>query len=301
MALRHVRQPVAAAGQTPGYAAQSLGLDDSTSADPTSPDEDEPAAEDPATEGQAAAQAPTTVAGSSRLLTAFDQGLLVRGLSGSCPDAASVVETSFDGGQTWAGQDLTASLPLAATSRLIDLRNGTVVVLGANVNDCAQPLAFVSGLGSGEWFEHPAGELWRVDTEDASIVHTRGGAAVAPGCEVSQLDTGSAGVGAVLCRDSSVAVTADGGASWNHGPGIAGANSVALMGASPVVAAVEVPGCSGVQVTPLGAGLDPAESTCVAAEVGPEGTALASAPDGSLWLWAGESVFMSTDGGATWQ
>jgi len=78
---------------------------------------------------------------------------------------------------------------------------------------------------------------------------------------------------------------------------------VVALAAAPggyVVALAAVEGCAGVQAAPLSPALElGALGECVASTAGPGTTTLAAGGD-VLWIWSGDFVARSTDGGASW-
>lgn len=293
LAYVHANPPVVGAGQTPGYQAQSLGEEIDEAAVPGSEDEVVAAPQTPA--------AGTSVASTARLLTALGGTSLVRATTGPCPETLAALSTSLDGGATWADETLSDFLPLVALSRLADLGDGAFVALGSNPTDCGQRVAFSTPTAEATWNEYPAGNLWQVDPGDTAVVITSTGMRTSPGCAVARLEVGVDGRVAVLCQDTSVATSFDEGQTWTRGGTFPGADALAVTATGVLVGAVGVPGCEGVEVTSLDPLLNPAGSVCVAATAAAGQTAIAAAPDGPVWMWAGEVIRRSDDGGTTWR
>ena len=288
MAYVHANPPVRGVGETPGYTAQSVGP------------QSEPEVQE-AEEVAPAPVAPATVAPASRLLTALGGETIMRATTGACPEAVAGLALSSNGGETWVPQDVGSSVGLSAPTRLADIGNGSVALLGANPNNCAEQVAAVGVAARGAWSAYGVQNLWRVAPEDPTRLLGPGGVTRTPGCEVARFSVAAGGRLAVVCADTSLAVSADGGLNWEHADPHPGADSVVATDAAVVVAAVEVPGCGGVQITSLDAGLAPTAAVCVPAEgVGQGATALSAAPDGVLWMSMGDAIVRSRDGGQTW-
>jgi hypothetical protein len=61
-------------------------------------------------------------------------------------------------------------------------------------------------------------------------------------------------------------------------------------------------GCAGVALADISERGKPAAvvKACLPTTVKPGRTALAAADDGTIWIWAGDALTRSADGGATW-
>jgi hypothetical protein len=219
-----------------------------------------------------------------------------RATEGSCSGDPAVVERTTDGGASWQ--------PVRTT---FDLR--TVVALSAG----SERSSIYGGTGAEctpqYWSSFTAGQFWKeypdeaagvayVDVE-ASTVSLVSGVVPAP-CAAPDRVFSQAANSVVSCADSleSKAGTAD----WVSLP-VAGLRDLAPSATGYLAAVTEVEGCAGVAVQSLPAPLT-ARSVlttvgCLAEADSSAAVALAAAAD-TVWVFAGDESFVSTDGGVTW-
>ena len=275
LALSSTRTPVppAAAGAVPTRLP-------SPSAEPTPRPEPSPSA--------------PSVAGLSAVLGAVDDSVAYRAATGSCPEVAAEIEVTVDAGATW-----TPVLPIDARSiQSIAASSDEVSVIAADPASCAPSMhrSFVQG------------EDWAVADDLGTRWFLDGGSVVAPGgsaatpCETPvQVAARSEIEAVVLCEDATLTATSDAGASWAGPAAVANAASVTSGADGYFVAVTEHDGCDGAQVVSLSTDLQSgAPGACVPSNAGPGATVVSAAADGLVWLWSGEVVARSSDGGATW-
>lgn len=237
-----------------------------------------------------------------RLLTAASERVAWRAVVGTC-DAPGLLEYSTDGGVSWTAQDP----DLAPIGRLKATSATTVFAIGGGA-DCAPTFRFSSVAGAAwttvntelpsSWYLLPA-------ARDAlqSEVHGPRGQVVAP-CPTGVVDL--AGLddnrAALLCVDGSLQSTDDGGASWSQVGSAPDALAIAPAGDRYVVVALRAP-CDGVAVLTVGndgAGLDGAPPACAPVGTPAPGQVAVAASGAVVWVWAGDLLAVSRDGGATW-
>lgn len=294
MAIMRTRQPVPDAGETPGYSPRFEVVEEL----------DEEESEQEETEEQPAPEPPSyEVVPTTRVLTAFGGGQVMRALTGPCPMAETVVQTSYDNGLNWISQDISLLIPVTSPSRLVDTRDGMAVVLGQNPVDCGQQVAGIQAFGGELWDLSDVAGIWRINVTDPTTISGPGGVVGHPGCEVVRLSANADGRVAALCEDATLKVSTDSAATWaSVGDPIVGADAVEVGTDGLFVATVDQATCAGAQVTRYDASLAAVSGTCVPATGATAGaTALSQASDGQLWLWAGDALLRSADQGATWE
>lgn len=240
------------------------------------------------------AAAPANVAPLSVVLGAVDDTVAYRAVTGACPDVAAQVEVTVDAGATWTPvvpADARSIQSIAASSA------DDVTIVAADPASCA-PSAQRSFVQGADWAAaDDLGSRWHLD---GSAVVAPGGAASTPCATSIQVAARSATEAAVLCDDATVSATADAGATWSGPTAVPAAASVTSGADGYSVAVVDGDGCDGVQVVSLSTDLQTgAPGACVASDAGP-GATVVSAAGGVLWLWSGDVLGRSSDGGATW-
>ena len=111
---------------------------------------------------------------------------------------------------------------------------------------------------------------------------------------------------AVLCSDHTVFRTTDAGSTWGSSVAVPGSVALASSGNGYAIAVTEQPSCGGVQLLALPELVDGSELTasgCFPTLAAPDslaGNIAVSEGAGTLWLWAGDALVLSSDGGTTW-
>ena len=239
----------------------------------------------------------------TRLLTALDASTAWRASTGACPASSADPELTTDSGATW--ETFNASIETDASSILsinvIDDKEASLVTL--DIADCAPQIVstFVAG---DQWRAYPerAAVEWYVDPATPETVHSPSGDAAAPCEAVATLAATDASSAAVLCTDASIFTTTDAGKTWSAPASVPGAAALAATTGGYEVAVVNPAGCVGVSLVTVSTdgGLDTAARACLAATVNRGESAISVAEDGTLWLWAGDALARSTDGGQSW-
>ncbi|HWK21372.1 MAG TPA: hypothetical protein VNR37_11505 [Microbacteriaceae bacterium] len=213
----------------------------------------------------------------------------------------STIEWTEDGGATWsprsAGDDVAG-------------------ILGIVSYDDASVVGIVAMLGGdcrGEYrMSYTAGEFWGaypqeqpqfalIDPASRAAVLTAGGPVASPCGEISELAESAGGI-AVLCTTTELVV---GPADLSSAAPVSLAGqavAITQTGDGYLAAARRDPGCAdGLQLSRVGGDAAVAPVVCLSGhtdEAAP--VTLAAATDGTLWLWAGDRVGVSGDGGASW-
>jgi hypothetical protein len=178
-----------------------------------------------------------------------------------------------------------------------------VSAIGLATADCSTDTGIHSYTGGDTWAtsSEPLSQSW-YRASDGSL-RAPGLVTVAAPCTVVRLapvDTLTAGV---VCSDGQVKSTSDQGATWVTSPApVAGIDALtARNGGGYFAAIIDSDSCDGVTIATFDSALNQTNSACAATgTVQPGSTALSQASDGTLWLWAGDSVVRSADDGATW-
>lgn len=293
MSLRPTRHSVQSAGETPGFDSSEQSSNNTAQSDLPQSGKPVPSPAPPA----------FAVADAGRVLAALSSDSLARAATGPCPVTPAVVETSSDAGQTWAAADLSSETPLVSITRLAGGQGGSIVALGVNPSDCKGMTSATGYIGSTEWSDFDGSGFWHVNAGDRTQVVESGGASGSPGCEVARLSVGSDDSLAALCRDGELKTSSDSAATWTAiGNPFVGSDSLASDAAGDLfVVSVGVEGCDGVKISHVKNGSLEVGGTCVPAPgVSGGQTAISVAPDGTVWLWAGDVLVRSADSGATW-
>ncbi|MFD4422559.1 hypothetical protein ACFWN7_13805 [Agromyces sp. NPDC058484] len=273
---------VEAAGSTPGAADP-----DATVAQATDP------AEVPAPIAQ-------TVAVPTRVLTAIDADSAVRAAVTACP-APSTVEVTDDAGASWEPFEAEG---VSAVQQITADSDGFVALIGLASEDCA-PSYERSFTDGADWQTAPdeLSASWFVDPANRAAVHAPSGDRPAPCGAVVQLTVIDENSAALLCDDATVHATVDAGGTWLPPVAVPGAAAISAGADGYRVAVINQNGCVGAQVagvTITDARLQAdAAGVCLDATIAPGEAALAVGDD-ATWLWAGNALARSEDGGATW-
>lgn len=271
---------------------------------PSSSPSASPSAE-PSPEPEPAPSPPATALG-QYVMAAVDGSTAWRMATGACPAGPAIAERTVDGGANWQSSDASLATGITAVQRLIASSADQVALIGYRSDGCAPTL--VRTFVGGEEYSAADNELaaaWYVPADDRASVHApQTGFVAAPCSSVVAITAASNTVAAVLCADSTVHATVDGGASFTGGVAVAGAQAVTASGDGWAVAVLGVPDCAGVAIAQLDAAA--AGSTlvgCLPIEAAPAdlaGRVAIANGAGTLWVWAGDRVARSESNGASW-
>jgi hypothetical protein len=136
-------------------------------------------------------------------------------------------------------------------------------------------------------------------------VHTPSGTLEAPCDTVVALAARTDTQAGVLCSDTRVFTTPDGGSTWSSSVTIRGTVNLAVTEMGYVIATVGLPECAGVQLIALSVEPPTAIPTgCLPVDEPAEtmqGNVALTEAAGTLWVWAGDSLERSIDQGTSWQ
>lgn len=248
----------------------------------------------PATPSASASADPTADGVSTRhMLSAVDGLEAWRASSTSCDVSETVLEHTTDGGQAWSpvalGDDVRTIGSLRATA------DGLSVLVGVG-DECATEVRTSTDDGA-TWVVGTAGAAGAGVTDQGLVL---GDAVVPSPCEDPLDAFRGDSTTLVACADELQWRTGDG--EWVVVP-VDGVRALAVNGTEYTLARVGTDTCDGVQIETMPAtGVTP-ETTTTPIGCNPVATDGAIALDRSgqdVWMWAGDSVAVSKDGGATW-
>ena len=238
----------------------------------------------------------------TRIISALDGITAWRATTGVCPDALALPELTTDSGATFTPTNATISSDVVALQSIAVDDEDVATMIGQSSDDCSPMLVrtFVGGLNYEE-FAPGLVDVWYLNPLNRAEVHRPDSTVAAPCANVVALAAQDLVSAAVLCDDQTVFTTADGAVTWSSPVVAPGAINIASTSEGFVVATVAAEGCAGVQLARLAEALTP--SGCLPIDTEPEalvGNVALSIADGVLWLWAGDSLVRSSDGGMTW-
>lgn len=233
-----------------------------------------------------------------RFLAAVNDQVAWRATEGSCGGPDAVIERTEDGGATWS-QLSTAKHQVHQVMALLDPGVAIASVVGMAGADCT--LGYFSSFTRGQFWEpYPQylGGASYLDSSDSGTVHVASATATAPCADVLQLSVVD-GIAAVLCTDTLFERRGEG---WVEVP-VPGILAFTPTETGYTVAISSASGCPGVAIaslaSPLTTGSAPVTVGCAASVVAPDAVTLSQSA-GSLWLWSGDNVVISTDSGISW-
>ena len=243
----------------------------------------------------------------NRMISAVDGTTAWRAETGACtPDAESTpatLQTTNSAGAGWISTEVTSDAGVAGVDRLQATEAATVFVVGPAGSSCETAFAqtFTSGAAFGDYPDR-LDASWYVPRSDRSVVHAPFSEQAAPCPAVVDLAVVSDTQAAVLCSDRTLFRTTDAASSWDAGTVVEGAVAIAADSGRFVVASTGVDGCDGTRVATTGSTADDVmkPAGCSAVTSDEPGSVAVSAASGSVWLWAGDDVVVSIDGGVTW-
>ena len=241
----------------------------------------------------------------TRLLGAVDENTAWRAVTGACPATPASPELTTDGGATWKTTDASGPAEVTALQRLMVTSERVVEMVGLTEADCA-PEFVKTFVGGDNYSSYPSkiDGSWYVDPADRATVHGPAGDTTAPCDAVVTLAVRDDESAAALCADGQLFATTDAAATWSEPNSAPGVVSVTAAEGGYLAAAVGTVDCAGVQIMTVTSALAPGPVGCYLSIVSPatlSGNVAVSVTAGSMWLWAGDSLARSLDGGATWE
>ncbi len=239
----------------------------------------------------------------ARLLAVLDDSTAWRATTGPCPATAAAAELTTDGGATWKRSDASAPTGASSLVRLTVQSGQQASAVALSGHDCT-PEFIRTYVAGDSWADYPdqLASAWYAEPGRGGTVHRPGGDVPAPCPAVVGLAVGSGSNAAVLCAGHEVYRTSDNGENWGEAQPVSAAVAIAATDSGYVVASVGAPGCAGTAVATLDPGAGPPTTiACVGTARPAPGTTAIGAGSGSEWLWAGDALARSTDGGKTWR
>ena len=216
--------------------------------------------------------------------------------------APTTIDWTGDGGATWtswsAGDDVWGVSEIVGYTGDPSMVGIVAMVAG----DCRQEyrISFTSGEF---WAPYPGDQPDTVTIDPADAATLRGpvGAVGSPCGPVSEFALGTTSVG-ILCTSTDVRVGPLDMSSWGAVAVSGSTVAITASGDGFLVAARRDPACiDGVQLSRIGTDGALAPGVCLPGQADQTvPVALGTADDGSIWLWIGELVRVSSDGGTTW-
>jgi hypothetical protein len=258
----------------------------------------EPAAAPTATPTSGPAAAP------ARLLSVLDEDTAWRSEVGNCPDSPPTLELTTDGGRNWRSSDLAGIADVGAVAAVETTTEDVAAVVALDSDSC-DPVLALSYVAGDDWVTYPervAGH-WFLNPDSPSVLHTPAGELPAPCATAVSLASRGESDAAVLCADHTVHRTTDAGGTWSEPVPVAGSVALAADEDGYLLATTGQLGCAGVAVASLPdeATAPAADPACASTSAPESGQVALAAGGGSAWLWAGDDVVTSSDGGATWR
>ena len=248
----------------------------------------------PSAAPSASADPASATASGRRLLTAVSSLEAWRASGGTCGGERPVLEHTVDGGATWVpttlGTDVGSVMAIRASSTALSIMVGTGP-------DCVATLHTTTDAGA-SWSPAEDGAAGAgIDAEGVVLSSST----IEPPC-ADPIDAFQGERTTVVICDGQLEWRT-GTASWVDVP-LGGVRSLAVDGDHYTIASIGASQCAGVQIEKMPAiGVTSATRTdvvgCADGLDDTTGVAIARAGD-DLWLWAGDDVKVSADGGVTW-
>ncbi|TFD28010.1 hypothetical protein [Cryobacterium cryoconiti] len=239
----------------------------------------------------------------TRILTALDATTLWRATTGDCPAATATPELSTDAGATWTARDASADTDSSSILSIYVDSESEASMVTLTAADCA-PQRVTTFVAGDQWQEYPdrVAADWYVDPADRATVNSPAGSFAAPCSSVIALAPRTDSTAAVLCSDGTLFRTSEGAATFGPGVALPGAANLTVSDDGYIIVATDQADCAGAQLLATSEEPDGAltPTGCREEAVTPSDLAVTSA-GGIVWLWAGDSVSTSSDGGTTWQ
>ena len=284
LATLHMRAEIPNAGSLP-EGSEPAAVEPTPEPEP----EPEPTPEPPVEE-------PVVAPVSQRLLAVTaDEAHLLRAYIGACPEPVGIIESSFDNGASWQ-QGSTAAI---GATKILQFETITpsmdrLVALGSDC-EVVHARSFIGGV---DWASNDAVGAWYVDQTDAAAIMTPSGPQTLP-CEAVGLASADARA-IVLCKDSTLTVSTDLGATWVQPVAVPHGAAVGTTPAGFIVASVAEPECAGVRTRTFDGAALGEPGVCVERDDAGDGKIAVTGSASASYLWAGDAFLRSSDQGQTW-
>jgi hypothetical protein len=236
------------------------------------------------------------------LLVGLDSAVAWRATTGTCTDGGAKLSVTRDGGSSWDEVEV----PATTISRVQPLTGGTGFIVGAD-RGCGQSEYTTDDDGATWIGPRPLVGGWARKLAEPNQIVTPADANSRPCGDQNVLDLSrtSAEQAEALCRDGSVKVTNDSGATWNESGEADGAlafsNRIENGVLTTYAARGGVEGCDGVQIAKVVRGEDPTEVACVETTRPTPGSVALSASPEAGWLVVGDEAWVSGADLTAWE
>jgi len=237
-----------------------------------------------------------------RFIAAVDDTLAWRTDAGACPTSMVWPELTTTGGDAWARFDASTTTAASGVLSLGAVAEGVVGMVTRSTADCGS-YQFTS-LVEESWqavSNEAIADEWYFVPGQGPVAYLLGTAHATPCDPAGIASRGSLEV-AVLCADGRVVRSVDGAVTWDDGFAIAGASVITATPDGYLTGGLGRTECQGVELrglTPSPSNADGLVAGCFVSVATPGNVAMSAVP-GALWVWAGTSLGISSDGGATW-
>lgn len=242
----------------------------------------------------------------TRLISAVDETTAWRATSGDCPATTVEPELTTDAGATWAATDATDQTEVTALQSLTATSENILELVGLAAADCEPQ--FVQTFVGGDTFKAYPDKLdgaWFVDPADRAVLHSPAGDVAAPCLAVVALAARDTESAALLCADQTVFTTEDFAETWSRAVTVPGLVNLAVTQTGYIGVAVGLSECAGVQLIALSVdSLEVTPTGCLLVQTPVEtmpGNVAISEAAGTTWLWVGDTVHTSSNGGLAWR
>lgn len=227
-----------------------------------------------------------------------------RAETGPCPETPASPEYTLDGGLTWTATDATGPTDITALQSITVEDDGIASMIGLSGEDCSPE--FVKTFVAGDNYRAYPDQLednWYIDPADRTLIQTPDGEVDSPCNEVVALAVADSSSVAALCADQTVFTTNNVAATWSSAVTISGAVNVSVIETGFQFVILGKAECAGVQLATLSGDGVLSFTGCLVVDnrlselsnnIGIYGV------DGASWVWVGDIVKKTLDGGATW-
>lgn len=237
------------------------------------------------------------VASERLLAVSSDPSRLIRAEGTSCNDDGTVVEVSSDRGETWLEADI--SEPDVSGVKAIHFGEAGSAQLAYVDAQCEMQFAKSYVYGAAWESVLGADGLWAlVRDEGDSEISLSGGRVESP-CQAVDI-SGFGERASLLCENSTATHSEDSGDSWSNPIEVPGAVAVVAESSATFVVRLSTEDCQGVSVQHVEDDSAGEVGACAEGDYEPSRLATASG-GGELYVWAGDDVLRSIDGGSTWE
>ena len=233
------------------------------------------------------------------LLLAVSARAAWRASVGDC-QTSGTVERSTDGGKTWTS---VVKSGLAPVVRLGVEGDNVYTVGGAGQACSTRYTAYTTDGSVVATIDNPS-NLWFPKPKDRDEIHGPANNKATPCAAGHVVGMSSLTVSdaLVICTDGSSMVTSDSGQSWEKAAKLPGTMAVGTGGGRYWIAGTTAK-CDGISIRSLafsGGEMTPSRSRCAPTPEVIAGEVALDVSENTIWLWAGQKVQTSSDGGQNW-